>query len=489
MDANNAKRISATKALSYAGLMTLLPAAHADIQAQTAYLNFSQKALSVSGNASYGALMLDRKDPTLIKGGMLRGGVAFEYGDVEELFDLYNELADKFEPVDPDKPPGPDGPDGPDIPDGGIDWDAIFKEYPELEGQLKAIQDQLIDTAALFALIATEGYAKAELGLELGLVIQDDIWGGSLLMGTNVKGYSKAVGIFEDIDFDIDQASEEIAKIPDFKETDPVQVLDLSGGITLYYEPATGKARVKIDNDSLLLVKTAVVNKINLAYSAKAYSNDNGALYWGMKPTLYNVGLTNVGVAIGDITNSEEIIQRIKTSDYEYSAGFDVDLGVTWAAKNYQVGASLLNAFESEYNFPELSRNIFKSQNVIQKLDYHRQFVLERQLRLDAAIFTEDRHWSLNMEVDANKVADPMRDNFQWLNVSGHYASDGWWLPSVRVGFSKNLAGSKLSYASAGITAFKFLDIDISSTLDTVRLKDQKFVRGLNVTLGVQFDY
>ena len=93
------------------------------------------------------------------------------------------------------------------------------------------------------------------------------------------------------------------------------------------------------------------------------------------------------------------------------------------------------------------------------------------------------------MELDANKVADPMRDNFQWLNVSGHYASDGWLIPSVRLGFSKNLAGSKLSYVSAGITAFKFLDIDVSSTLDTVRLKDQKFVRGLNVTLGVQFDY
>ena len=377
MKVRYAIRKSLVKALCCGGLLSLAPQAFADIQAQTAYLNFSQKALSVNGNASCGALMLDRKGPTLIKGGMLRGGVAFEYGDVEELFDLYNELADKFEPVDPNKPPEPDGPDVPDIPDGGIDLDAIFEEYPELEGQIKAIKSQLVDTAALLALIATEGYAKAELGFELGLVVQDDIWGGSLLMGTNLKGYSKAIGIFEDLNFDADKAADEIAKIPDFDETDPVQVLDLSGGITLYYEPSTGRARVKIDNDSLLLVKTAVINKINLAYSTKAYSNEDGALYWGVKPTLYNVGLTNVGVAIGDITDSEEIIQRIKTSDYQYSAGFDVDFGVTWAAKNYQVGASIVNAFESKYSFPELSRNIFKSQNIIEKLDYHRQFVLE----------------------------------------------------------------------------------------------------------------
>lgn len=295
MKVRYAIRKSLVKALCCGGLLSLAPQAFADIQAQTAYLNFSQKALSVNGNASCGALMLDRKGPTLIKGGMLRGGVAFEYGDVEELFDLYNELADKFEPVDPNKPPEPDGPDVPDIPDGGIDLDAIFEEYPELEGQIKAIKSQLVDTAALLALIATEGYAKAELGFELGLVVQDDIWGGSLLMGTNLKGYSKAIGIFEDLNFDADKAADEIAKIPDFDETDPVQVLDLSGGITLYYEPSTGRARVKIDNDSLLLVKTAVINKINLAYSTKAYSNEDGALYWGVKPTLYNVGLTNVG--------------------------------------------------------------------------------------------------------------------------------------------------------------------------------------------------
>ena len=35
---------------------------------------------------------------------MLRSGVALEYGDMEELFDLYDELADKFEPVDPVDP-------------------------------------------------------------------------------------------------------------------------------------------------------------------------------------------------------------------------------------------------------------------------------------------------------------------------------------------------------------------------------------------------
>ena len=93
------------------------------------------------------------------------------------------------------------------------------------------------------------------------------------------------------------------------------------------------------------------------------------------------------------------------------------------------------------------------------------------------------------MELDANPVEDPMRDRYQWLTVTGGYAADSWWLPSARVGFSRNLAGTKLAYVNAGITVMKFINIDVATTIDTVTLDGDKMIRGANIRIGVQFDY
>jgi len=114
---------------------------------------------------------------------------------------------------------------------------------------------------------------------------------------------------------------------------------------------------------------------------------------------------------------------------------------------------------------------------------------MERQLKLEAGIYTAQRHWSLNAELDANPVEDPMDDDYQWLTVTAGYAADSWWLPSARVGFSRNLAGTKLAYLNAGITFMKFINLDVATTIDTVTLDGSEMRRGANLRLGVQFDY
>ena len=82
-----------------------------------------------------------------------------------------------------------------------------------------------------------------------------------------------------------------------------------------------------------------------------------------------------------------------------------------------------------------------------------------------------------------------MHDNYQWFTLTGGYAADSWWLPSARLGFSRNLAGSKLAYLNAGVTVMKFFNIDVATTLDTVTLDGSEMLRGANIRLGVQFDY
>ena len=460
----------------------------ADIQPRSASLNYSQKSLSNAGNPAAAALIVERKDPHVMTGALIELGGGIEYGDLDELFELIDELRNDFKPPSDDDN-NPDEPPSPSNPDRDFIWEDLFNEYPDLEDRLDIIKDQVTTTAGLLALIAAEGYAKAEITSEATFVLNENLYGGTLMFGGSFKGNSQVIGLMEDIDFDENQAKEQLKTIPDFEETDPIQELDLSGGITLFYNPANKNTKLTVDNDSLLLVKATKISQMSLSYSRKLQNFENGDLYWGIKPVLYRVGLTNVSTRVGDITDSEALWDDIKNADYIYQNGFDVDLGLVWAAPNYQLGASLTSLIENTYEFPEVDRRRFSSDNILRRLDNHEEFTMQRQVKLEAGIYTDQRHWSLNMELDANPVEDPMRDRYQWLTVTGGYAADSWWLPSARVGFSRNLAGTKLGYLNAGVTVMKFINIDAATTLDKVTLDGDEIRRGFNIRIGVQFDY
>jgi len=460
----------------------------ADIQPRSASLNYSQKSLSNAGNPAAAALVVERKDPHVMTGGLIEFGAGLEYGDLDELFEKINELAQKHRPPDD----GDDGTDKPPTPENPIRdyvWEDLFQKFPELEDRLDIIKDKVVGAAAIATLIAAEGYGKAEATSEASFVLNEDILGGTLLMGMAFKGNAKTIGVFEDINFDSEQAKSVLKTIPDFSPLDPVQELDLSGGITLYYNPANKKIKFTIDNDSFLLVKATKVSQFSLSYSKKSFQSELGALYWGIKPSLYRVGLTNVSARLGEVTDSEALFEDIKNSEFIYRHGFDIDMGLIWAAKHYQLGVSVANLIEHKYKYPELDRSEFRSLDIIKQLDHHEEFTMQRQVKLEAGIFTEFRDWSLYAELDANPVEDPMRDRTQWFTLTAGYAADSWWLPSARFGMSRNLAGTKLGYINAGVTIMKFINIDVATTLDTVTLDGTEMRRGANIRLGVQFDY
>lgn len=462
----------------------------ADIQPRSASLNYSQKSLSNAGNPAAAALIVERKDPHVMTGGSIELGAGLEYGNLDELFAKIDELSILFNPPsEDDDGNAPELPPTPENPVRDYTWEDLFAKYPDLEDRVDLIKEKVVTTAGILALIATEGYGKAEATSDASFVINEDLFGGTLLFGMAYKGNSKAIGIFERLSLDAEQAKSELQKIPSFTEDDPVQELDLSGGITLFYNPANKKVKLTIDNDSLLLIKAAKVSQFSLAYSRNAFQSDAGDLYWGIKPTFYRVGLTNVGTRIGDITDTEDLFDDIDNANFIYENGYDIDLGIVWAAPHYQLGASLTSLFEHKYEFPELDRRRFSSESILSQLNHHEEYIMERQLKLEAGIFTDKRHWSLHAELDANPVEDPMHDDYQWFTLTAGYAADSWWLPSARIGMSRNLAGTGLGYINAGVTVMKFINIDVATTLDTVTLDGAEMRRGANLRIGVQFDY
>ncbi|SET19736.1 conjugal transfer protein TraF [Thalassotalea agarivorans] len=473
-----------TLAITLLAILTL-PRAIGDTHSSTTSLSYTQRALSSHANPAAANLVIRRKDPHLMTGGMLEVGVGVEYGDIDNLLDLINDLKNDFEPSEPAPPPGEIPPPG----DDDIDWDKIFEMYPDLEDRLDQVKKEATRRAAYFALIAAEGYGKAELYLDSPWVIKEDLWGGSLIGSISARGNSKAIGLFENIEFDADIAKDSLSQIPTFGPNDGIQELDLSAGLTLHYDPLNRRAKLTIDNDSLLLVKATKIYEFSLSYSNQLLATDYGELYVGVQPTVYRVGLTNITTRLGDVNDANEILEDIFNGDYRYETGFDADIGMIWASDHYQVGFAANNIWEWNYGYPEVDRSRFKSDDINRKLDFHQKYTMQRQYRMEAAIYTDQRHWSLNFDADLNAITDPMRDQYQWVNIAAGYASDSWWLPSARVGFSKNLVGSKLRYLNAGATFAKIFNLDVSASLDKADIVEDRYFRGVTVTLGVQYDY
>lgn len=467
----------------------------ADIQPRGSNQSYAQKSLSNAGNPAAAALTVKRKEKHIPIGGSIEFGGGVEYGDFDELFAKIDELSLLFKPPTDadngtDQPPaGEEQPPSEEPPSLGEQWDSYLQEHAELEDRLDIIKHKVEVTVGLFAFMKAEGYAKAEVTNDMSFVLNDDLFGGTLLFGTSFKGNSKAVGIFDEINLDLEQAREELRKIPQFTEKDKIQALTLSEGVILFYNPLNQEAKMVYDNDSLLLVKATKTLDFSISYSRNLIESDSGDLYLGIKPILHRVGLTNVSKRLGDITDTEKLFDDIQYADYIYENGFDTDLGIVWAANNYQVGASLTSIFEHTYDFPELEEQKLSSLIISTQLSEHEIYKMERQLKLEAGIYTDQRHWSLDVELDANAISDPMGDDYQWFSLTGGYTSNNWLLSSARLGFSRNLAGTSLGFINAGVTFLKYINLDAATTIDTVMLDGNELRRGANIRLGVQFSY
>ena len=449
-----------------------------------------QRVSSAMSNPAAAAANLERAGEKGV-GGMAVSAVAgIEYGNVQELFDKIDELAAAFKPSDPDpgKPPPP-GQDPGDKPDDGIDIGEIIDSLdPDFVAAVEAVAKEVAVRAALLAVIAVDGYAKAFVSGDLPVVVGKEILGGAWTFGVNWSGTSKAFGVKDDIDFDKQQVLDYLeANLGNGPLPLPVQI-DPPGEVDIAIDQL-GNVLLYIDNDTLMLTKAATTAEFSAGYSRRVWPTARGSLYLGGKGKFYQMRLSRIDLRLGDITDSDEVFDAIRRDDYRTDHGFGLDIGALWVSNFYQLGATLTNSNEPEFIFPEADESSYSNSDIINFLRRDQVYTMERQVRLESSIFTPNRRWNVNLGLDANAVPDPMGDDFQWLSVSGGYATDSWWIPGIRVGYRKNLAGTELSYLGAGVTVFKFVNIDVASALDTVSISGKTLPQGLMASIGFQVNF
>ncbi len=449
-----------------------------------------QRIQSASGNPAAAAADLARGAEITARGTVLSAAVGLEYGNVQNLFDFYDNVTKAYKPGDPGDGGGGPGQNPGDKPDDGIDlgdiWDSLD---PDFQATIEAVGKEVATQTALLALIREEAYGKAWLSGNAPFILGGEHLGGAWTFGVNWSGTAKAFGLVEAIDFDADAA--EMALEDWFNQLPinrPVQ-FPISDEVLLAIEPVTDAVKFVIQNDSTIVTKAAQMTELNVGYSRLAWSNAAGSLYLGVEASQYLMRLSRLSVRFGDITNSEELFDAIRNNHYDNDEGLGVDIGALWVGENYQIGAQLTNVNEPKFNFPQVNLSTYINQEIIGFLVRDRSYTMDRQLKLEASLFSSDRRWSAHLGLDADPATDPMGDRYQWLTLSAGLIRDSWWLPGARIGYRQNLAGTELNYLSIGLTAFKVVNIDIASALDTVSIDGTTLPQGVMVSIGFQLTW
>ena len=245
-----------------------------------------------------------------------------------------------------------------------------------------------------------------------------------------------------------------------------------------------------ITNDSTLLVKAAVVAELGLGYSRQLMKKETGDLAAGARLKYYQVKLARDAQKLTNSTGAQNTFKATQT--YSSSSGVGVDLGTLWTARRYRVGAWVnnINGPSFKYNSIDTTVLAYAGTNVPNQLSADQDYKMKPQVEMEGAFYSESQNWVLNVALDANAVPDPVGRDFQWATLSAAYATDSWWIPGIRLGYRSNLAGSKLSYATAGLTMFKAFSLDVAYGMDSIKDNQGNSIpRSAMLNLGMQMTF
>ncbi len=438
-----------------------------------------QGLVGISHNPASGAFAQAVR-PARVGGGSASLQAGVEYGDVEELFDMIDELSN-------DLTSSTGSGDG--STDDGAPSTPIDVDNPRLDALMDYVNENAARVGAALALIAAEGYVNAHTQFDLPLLFATEVWGGTITGNFSSQLRTKAIGVADEINFDRDLALSELEAAYNLTSSSPLTTFDLSGGLTLTVDPANQTASFQFDNDSTLVSRTASYNEFAVGYSTELRQSEHSALYVGATPKLVYVGLSQIGFRFGDITDSEDVWDDVRDADREYDNAFSLDLGAIWRWRGWHVGLTGSNLTEPEFNFPTFDTSGLTDPQLIAYLQGLNSVKLDAQWNVEAGWLSDDRNWAVNLAYDTDDASDIMNDRHQWAVMSVSYWSDTWWLPGIRAGYRENLAGTELRYYQLGFSFLRYLNLDIGMSPDSVNIDGDELPRGVMFSLGADFTF
>lgn len=442
----------------------------------------NQSIMSSIANPAAAAAQLGRAD-SQYRFGIFSVGAGYELGDVNDLFDQIDQAETDLENPISDA----------EIAALYTPGDTAATLGPEIANHINNISPATDTLNDVLQAVQKDGHATVFFGGHVPLtpfVVSKKGWGGSFVLDANVSVVANMTFI-----------------------ADPVFISDPTG-VAIADAYLNSLPLPTPPNDSTLLVKAAAVGEIGFGYSRSVLRREAPALLEGesvpgkLSASELTAGELTAGVRVKyyqvklahraeRLTNSSNGSKNTLEADQTYTAntGVGLDWGALWTSRHYRAGAWINNINKPSFKYntitaAELGTPLYTNLTIMNQLTKEQTYEMKPQLQLEGAVFSESQNWVVNLGLDANAVPDPVGRDFQWMTLSTAYATDSWWIPGVRVGYRSNLAGSKLSYATGGVTLFKALSLDVAYGLKSVKdNKGQSLPRSAMVNLNLQMTF
>jgi hypothetical protein len=421
--------------------------------------------MSDINNPAAGALA-PLKEGSKFRFGVLSSiGVGAEYGAIDNLYDDLDALAADF------------------------DLSNAFSSITNVNdpAAIAEVDTRINDINDLLQNIENDGYGKVFVSGHVPLmpmIIASDTLGGSLTLDLNVSAVARVGAVADTIQFDLANAQSFITNnLGGFNQATFGDITVNVNGNNITYS---------LTNDSVVRLKAAGVVEAGFGYSRNIYSSNSGNLLAGLRGKYYQVTLAQDVEKVEDETNTEDLFSDFDYKDGNTDSDFSVDIGLLWASDHYRIGATVNNINEPEFKYNAIDPAKLSSINdprIRALLSQEVVYIMETQFTIEGAVHTKNQKWVFSAAYDANAIEGPTGDEYQWGTLSAAFITKSWIVPGLRLGYRVNQAGSELSYVTAGLTLFKYLNIDGAYSLDDVVIDGSTLPRSFMFNLGLELSF
>lgn len=253
-----------------------------------------------------------------------------------------------------------------------------------------------------------------------------------------------------------------------------------------------------------LYIKAGIEQNLSVSYG-RALLSDKGKdrLYAGVKVKLMNVELSKQVFPILQLDGRDvqDVIKDEYDDNLKSNTNIGIDIGLVWDADNYRVGLTIENLNSPEFDYGTVGENcIDRPENTesrsncesaaffiqekgdIKAKETHTKHALTR---VDGLYKLSD-HWTIVSSLDLAEYDDVTGFENQWWHIAMAYDANSFVLPSARVGYKKNLAGSETTSLTVGFNLFKYFGLDIEYGLESVDVDGSSYPRRLGLSLGFE---
>ena len=252
-----------------------------------------------------------------------------------------------------------------------------------------------------------------------------------------------------------------------------------------------------------LYLKSGLEKKLSVSYGRSIAEEDVGNnLYAGMKINIINLELSKQVTLLQELAGEDvgDYIRDQYDNNAKTTTNVSIDVGIVWDTRKYRLGLVLENINSPSFKYNPIGEDcvtpnstsastnscqsaaeFIQTQGEIKAKETYRK---EPLLRTDGLYKLTDK-WLASAALDLAAYDDSVGFENQWMHLSTSYETQSFFIPSARIGYKKNLAGSKTSSLTFGLSLFKYLTLDFEYGLDDVTVDGSKYPRRLGFAMSI----